>query len=250
MVNTPVWQAATLGQPTLAAHPNQFIGTHVVQPQYTAVQTAAVNTVGATSTSSSGTWLAESFTTAVGQTSIGYVITSLRSNTTSGTVLSPTTLSLYANSAGAPTGSPLATVTVTTEYAFNAVLSTLQPYPLPVTGLTASTTYWLVSPAAGNATNHYSWFRSAAVSGASTSPNGTTWTAQAYGFQYEVFDQTPSGQLTTTWEDSGARWTVFTYNGSGLPATFAEYTAGQTSSGYLQSVRSFTYSGSALTGIV
>lgn len=249
MAVTPTWQAATAGQAPLAGHVNEFLGTHTASILYAGVQTAAVITSGAISTNTNGTWLAQSFTTAAGQTAIGYVIIPLRTASTSGSTLAPTTLSLYANSGGAPAGSPLVSTTLTAEYATTGTLNTFNTYPLPVSGLTASTTYWLVTPAAGGSSDHYNWYRSAAASTASTSANGTSWTAQAYGFRYQVFDQTPDGPVTCTWEDGGARWTVLGYNATQQPTSYAEYTAGQTAAGYLQSLRTLTYSGPLLTGV-
>lgn len=252
MVTTPTWLAATAGQAQVAGQVNQFLGTHASTILYAATQTAAQTTAGATSTSTNGLYLAQSFTTAVGQTAIGYVIVPVTTTTTTGASLAPTTLSLYANSAGAPTGSALVTTTLTAEYANKASGGTATVkviYPLPVTGLTASTTYWLVLAAAGNVSNSYTWYRSNQVGGASTSPNGTTWTAQAYGLEYQVFDQTASGLLTATRDDAGARWTATTYTATNLINTYAEYTSGQTAAGYLQSYRTNSYSNGLLTGV-
>jgi hypothetical protein len=213
-----------------------------------------VVTSGAASTSTNGLYLAQSFSTAGGQTAIGYVIVTVATTSTSGASLAPTTLSLYANAAGAPTGAALASVTLTAEYANLAsggVANTFVIYPLPVTGLTASTTYWLVLASTASS-GSYTWFRSAAASTASTSPNNSTWTAQAYGFKYQVFDQTASGLPTATWEDSGARWSVSTYNTAASInqlSTFAEYTVAQGASQYVQSYRAFTYSNGLLTKV-
>jgi hypothetical protein len=249
---TPTWQAPTSGSVALAAHGSQLLGTHGFQSLYTATQRAAVVTNGATVTTTASTFLAESFTTAVGQTTIGYVTVPVTASTSTGTTTSTTTLGVFANSAGAPTGSAISSTTLTAEYAWNAAGSgsqnVLVTYPLPTTGLSASTQYWLVLGSTSS-TGNYSWFRSAAASGASTSPDGTTWTAQAYGFRYAVFDQTVSGPLVSTWEDSGARWTVTTYRTNGEINTFAEYTAGQTASGYLQGFRTLSYTTNALTGV-
>lgn len=247
MTGTPTWQAATSGSAPLAAHVNQLLGTHFSQELYAAVQTDGHTTAGAGSTSTNGLWLAQAFTTAGGQTTVGYVIVNITDNTGSGTNLSPMTLSIYANSAGAPTGSALASTTVTAEYISQAPSPAI--VPIPVTGLTASTQYWLVVPAVGNGSFNYQWNKSNQVSGASTSTNGSTWTAQAYGFRYQIFDQSASGRLTSTWEDSGARWTAATYTGNGTLSTLAEYTAGQTAAGYLQSVRSLSYSSGLVTGV-
>lgn len=249
MTGVPTWQGATSGQPPLAGHINQLLGTHPATVLYAATQTAAQSTAGATSTNTNGTWLAQSFTTAVGQTAIGHIIVPIRTATTNAALLAPTTVSLYANSGGAPTGSPLVSTTITVEYATTAVLNSPVIYPLPITGLTASTTYWLVTPAAGGSSDHYNWYRSNQVSGASTSTNGTTWTAQAYGFQYRIFDQSALGLVTSTWEDSGVRWTATTYNATEQVATYAEYTSGQTATGYTQSNRTYTYSSGVLTSI-
>lgn len=250
MPTTPNWQAATLGSAANAGHINQFLGTHVATILYAATQTAAQSTAGASATTNSNLYLSQSFATAVGQTTVGYVLIPLTTATTSGASLAPVTLSLYANSAGAPTGSPLFSVTVTAEYANKAsggtnTVSVL--YPLNATGLTASTTYWLVITP--STTNSYSWYRSNQVTGASTSANGTTWAAQSYGFLYKVFDKTTSGLQLATVEDSGARWTATTYNATNQFNTFAEYTAGQTTAGYLQSFRTFAYNNGMLNGV-
>jgi len=168
--------------------------------------------------------------------------------TTGGANLLPSTISLYANSAGAPTGSPIVSVTAPVEY-YPVTTGAFAVFPLPATGLTASTTYWIVMPMVGNSTFHYDWFRNNVGSGASTSPNGTTWTAQGYGLLYKVFDQTASGLMTATWEDSGARWTVATYSALNQISTYSEYTAGQTASGYLMSNRTLSYTSGLLTGV-
>lgn len=247
MSTTPTWQAATSGQPGKAGHVNQFLGTHAATVLYTGVQTAAQTTAGTGSVTTNGTWLAQSFTTAAGQTAVGYVVMQLQGTNDLGANLPSTTVSLYANGSGAPTGSSLVTTTATAEYVGNGPLNLV--VPLPATGLTASTTYWIVVAAAGNSTYYYEWNKSNQTSGASTSTNGTTWTAQSYGFLYQVYDQTPSGLVTCMWEDSGARWTWTAYGAQNLVSEYAEYTAGQTASGYLQSFRFFTYSNGLLTGV-
>jgi hypothetical protein len=251
-VTSAAWQSATAAQPTLAAQVNQFLGIHASQIIYTGVTTSSQTTPGATSTSTNGLWLAQSFSTAGGQTAIGILFNAISTATTSGASLAPTTLSLYANAAGAPTGGALMSVTITAEYANLATGATATNsaiYPLPITGLTASTTYWLVLAAAGNVSNSYTWYRSNQVSGASTSPNGSTWTAQGYGFVYQVADQTAVGLQNATWEDGGARWTATRHGAGNLNSAYGEYTAGQTAAGYTQSYRNLTYSGSLLTNV-
>lgn len=251
--NIPVYQSATAGQAALAGSINQLLGSHPSIVSYAAVLKASQTVNGAAHSSGDATtYWAQSFTTAVGQTTIGYVIAPIGSFTASGAALGTTTLSLYANSGGAPTGAPLVSTTITTEYADSVTsgTDTVQvTYPLPITGLTASTTYWLVLAPAGNGSNHYTWRQSNQVSGASSSTNGTTWAAQAFGLQYQIYDQTASGPPTCTYDDSGARWTVTYYNALGQISSYAEYTVGQTAAGYLQSYRTMTYSNGLLTKV-
>lgn len=249
------WLGATSGQLPLAQQVNQFLVTHPTTYLYAATSQASVVTSGATTTSSNGLYLAQSFTTGASQTAVGYVLAPISTTTTTGASLTPTTLSLYANSAGAPTGAALGSVTLTAEYAYlstaNGNTNTFTVYPLPVTGLTAATTYWLVLASTAS-TGAYTWFRSASGSGASTSPNNSTWTAQAYGFRYNVFDQSASGLETATWEDSGARWTASTYVTAASInqyASFAEYTVAQGANGYVQGYRAFTYTNGLLTKV-
>lgn len=247
MTTTPTWIAATTGQLPLANQINQFLGPHQMQMLYPSVQKAAQTTAGAGATQSNGLYIAQSFTTAVGQTTIGYVLLTI--GTAGGlTGLAPTTLTLRANNAGAPSTTILATTSIAAEYVA-MVPTAIVSFPLPVTGLTASTTYWLVIAAAGDPTHHYDWSKSNQVSGTSTSPDGVTWTAQAYGSLYQVWDQTIVGSSPLfTWEDAGARWVWFGYNTNGTMSSIGEYTSGQTTNGYAQSFRSPTYTSGKLTG--
>lgn len=249
-VTTSTWLAATSGPLPTAAQQQAFLGVHKAQMLYAGVQQAGQTTNGSTSTSSNGLWLAQSFTTGASQTAVGYVIVPVTTTATSGASLASTTLALYANGAGAPTGSALGSVTVTAEYANLASGGTATNrlvYPLPVTGLSAATTYWLVLQSTAS-TGSYAWYRSNQTSGASTSTNGTAWTSQAYGFVYQVFDQAAAGQLTAVWEDSGARWQALYYGTTGEAASLAQYTLAQ-SGGYVQGYRNFTYSGGLLQGV-
>lgn len=243
--NVPNWLGATAGQAPQAAQVNQFLGTHAATHLYAGTSIASVTTSGATTTGTNGLYLAQSFT--MSGTALGLVQGPISTTTTTGANLAPTTLSLYANSSGAPTGSPLISTTITAEYAYattsNGNTNVFTTYPLPITGLTNGATYWLVL-ASTSSTGQFTWFRSASASGASTSPNGTTWTAQAYGFRFNVFDQSIVGQSTATYEDSGARWTATQYNTNGSIKNFSEYVVAQGTNQYVQGVRTYNYSGS------
>lgn len=232
---TPTWQAATTGQAAKAGQVNQFLGTHAVQYLYQATQTAAHTTAGTGATPSNGLWVAQSFTTGSAQTAIGRAVLTLAVTGSP----APLAVSLQANVSGAPSGTPLVTTLCPAEFLTGTANPTL--LPLPATGLTTSTTYWIVAGAVGDASNHYSWSKSNQTSGTSTSTGGTTWTPQTYGSVFQVYDQSATGSLINTYEDSGARWTAFAYDNSGRATVLAEFTQGQTPTGYAVSERSFTY---------
>lgn len=253
MLPVPTWQAPTTGQSANAGAVNQLLGTHAITYVWSgAVQVSNVTDASAHQ-SGNGLWLAQKFTMGASQTATGHVVCGIGSFTPSGSTLGPATLSLQADSGGAPSGTALSSVTVYTEYTYAAsshgVASALVYYPLPASGLTAAGTYWLVLSPAGTGGNHYTWEESTAGTGASTSANGTTWTAQAYGFRYQVYDASAVPPLLGTWEDSGARWTAYAYNGSLQLTSLYEYTAGQTTSGYASSARTLSYTSGLLTGV-
>ena len=240
---TPTWLAATSGQATKAGQVNQFLGTHACTLCYAGVLKASQLTAGSGAVNSNSLYIAQSFTTAVGQTTVGRVALTLAKTGAP----APFTVSLQASSSGHPSGTALVSTVVPPEL-FSGTPAA-PSIPLPITGLTASTQYWLVINAIGDPSNFYSWSKSNQVSGASTSSNGTTWTAQAYGLLYGVFDGSATGQLQNTWEDSGARWTIFGYTAQNLPSVLVEYTAGQTATGYLASSRTLSYTSGQLTSI-
>jgi hypothetical protein len=118
---------------------------------------------------------------------------------------------------------------------------------LPAAGLAASTQYWIAAAAQGDTSDHFTWAKSNQSSGAATSPDGVTWTAQSYGLLYKVYDGSLLPPLTGIYEDGGARTTVYLYSG-GLVAGIKEFTVGQTASGYAASARALSYSDGQLTG--
>lgn len=242
----PPWLAATLStpaSPTRAGQVNQFLATHAVNYIYAATRQAAQTVAGTGVVSSNGLYVAQSFATAAGQTTVGRLALTFA---VTGAPL-PLAVSLYANSLGAPSGSPIVTTLVPKE--FLSGTASVVTIPLPASGLAAAATYWIVAQANGDASNYYTWSQSNQTSGASTSPTGATWTAQTYGLLHQVFDQSGVGPLTATWEDGGARWTAYAFDTIGRPNIIAEYTAGQTPAGYLTSLRNLTYTTGQLTGI-
>lgn len=243
--------AATTGQPPLAQHINQFLTTHPTQFIYTGAQQQFNTTAGATSTGTNNLWLAQKWNTQVAQTTLGYVAIALSTTVTSGSVLPPTTVSIYTDNAGVP-GTSLFSITVTAEYANLATGGTPTNtliVPCPLTGLAAATNYWIVVTASTSAGGQYTWFRTTAGLGASTSPNGSTWTAQSYGFIFTIFDKTMAAPLVAVLEDGTQRWQVFRYNTNLEVSNRAEYTGGQTASGYNQGWRTLAYTNGLLQGV-
>jgi hypothetical protein len=241
---TPAWQAPTSGQQANAGAVNQLLGTHAVTYVWTGAEQAHQSTAGSGGVNSDGLWIAQSFATASGQTTTGYVVVTAKVTGTP----APWTLSIQASSAGAPSGTALASAAVPKE--FLSGTASAQAVMLPVTGLAASTTYWIVAQAAGDASDYFTWSKSNQVTGASTSTTGTSWTAQSYGLLHQAWDGTPVPPLAGTWEDSGARWTALACNGSGQLTGIEEYTAGQTATGYAVSSRALSYSAAGLlTGV-
>ena len=242
------WLAAVSGQLPLAQQPNALQVTHASVILYTAtLKTAGGYVLGSGSVTSNTSWNATSFTTAVGQTAVGYVIMNITAATTSGSLLSPWTVSLYTDNAGVP-GTVLVSTTVPTEY-FNSV-GPNPPVPLPVTGLTASTKYWIVTNQVGTVSNNYSWAKNNVGSGAATSSNGTSWTTQAYGLTYEVFDQSAVMPSLFTYDDGGQYWTYTSRDTENRIATLLEYVGGQTAAGYQQTFRQFFYTNGLITRLI
>jgi hypothetical protein len=241
-VPSPVWQAATPGQPGMAGHVNQLLVTHPAVYVWAGALQAAQQTAGPGGAASNGTYLAQAFTTGSGQVTTGAVVV------TAGFTGSPAPwgFSLQAGSGSFPSGTPLASAWLPPEFA------SASPGPvtllLPASGLAASTQYWIVAAPQGTSSAYFTWAKSNQSSGAATSADGVTWAAQGYGLMFQVRDGAPAGLLTGITEDGGARSTVFLYAG-GMVGAVLEFTAGQTAAGYAASARAASYSGPLLTGV-
>jgi hypothetical protein len=239
---TPSWLAATTGQRPAAGQVNQFLGTHADTLVYTGASFSSQTTAGSSNIFSYQVYAAQSFTPSASQT-LGRVALEIAMDATP----PPWTISIQTNSAGAPSGTVLASTTI--PYDATSHTPGFISIPLPCS-LSASTQYWIVSNLVGTSGNNFKWLTSNQTSGASTSPDGITWTAQSYGLLYNCYNNSPLvPPLVHTYEDSGARWTTWSWNAASQPAALAEYTVGQTSTGYLYSSRTFGYSGSSLTSV-
>ncbi len=238
---TPAWLAATPDAAAEAGQINQFLGTHAATLIYTGVVQSSQTTAGTGSIASNGASIAQSFTTSAGQTQAGRVLLFLAVTGAP----APTTVSIQASVGGAPSGTPLVSTVLPHEFLGTAV--GWFSIPVPVGGLTPSTTYWIVLSPAGDASNNFTWSKSNQASGASTSANGTTWTAQSYGLLYQLTDYSVVGPLAHTWEDDGARWTVLLYDSLLRINVIGEWTQGQNPTGYLISARTLAYAAGFLT---
>lgn len=245
------WLAASAGSPARPGQINQFLGSHTSSWVYSGnILRSSQQTGSSLYQSSDGQYMAQTFTTSSTQTTIGQVL--LQVSTVGGSPVSALipalTVSLYANASGVPTGSPIASSSLSSQYVYTSPFWVT--VPLGASGLTASTPYQLVLSPAGGASNYYAWQQSNQTSGASLSSDGVTWNEQAYGFMYQVYDA--SG---TNWPpssligDSGARVTTFTYNSSVQLIGVAESVVSQDGSGFSSS-RTITYSGQFPTGVV
>lgn len=248
-MTTPTWQAATVGSTAGAGHTNQFLSYHnaslLYQGNLVSSQTTGTGVYDDTLTQ----WLSQSIVTGVSQTAIGYVQLQLATIGGSPTLplIAPLTVSLYASASGVPTGSPLATTTVSCATVYNAAVWVT--VPLAASTLTPNTTYEVVTQLVGTAGHYYVWQRSNQVTGSATSPDGTTWSPQTHGLMYRVYNQSATGQLMTIYEDNGDRTVSLTYNSVGGISQVVEYTVGQTATGYLQTNCTLSYTNGLITGV-
>lgn len=239
-MTTPTWQAAASGQPPLAAHVDQFLVSHASAYLYTGAQQGGQATLGSGSTDSDGLFMAQSFTSG-SSFPLGRVVLHLGLTGAPAT----TTVSIQASSGGAPSGAALVSTTLPPVMVPGTAAAVSIPLPCP---LTSGTEYWIVVAAAGDASDYYAWSASNQASGASTSADGTTWTAQAYGFYYSYWDQSAVLPLVHDYDDAGARWTTWTWT-AGRPTGLREWTAGQSATGYLASSRTLAYTGTYLASV-
>ena len=241
-MTTPAWNGATSGQQPLAGQINQFLGAHAATFAYTGAEKDNQSTAGTGAVDSNGLWVAQSFTPGSSYTSGRVVLTLAVTGTPA-----PWSLSIQSTSAGAPSGTVVGGP-VSLPPGF--VPGSATAVSIPLRGaLSSGVEYWIVAGAAGDVSDFFAWSKSNQASGASTSTNGTSWSAQAYGLLFQVWDDTTVAPLVHTLEDSGARWTTFAFNTQGTPSALSEYTVAQAANDYVQSVRSFTYTDGLLTSI-
>jgi hypothetical protein len=248
----PVYKAAVVGGPGNAGGVNQSLVPHSATAIFdSAVLTAGQSTGTGVYTTTEAQYLSQQFQTTATQTTISevWVQVSVVGGSAITNVIDPLTVGIYADAGGEPIGSALASATVSETSVYSSGFWVV--VPLPVTGLSSSTSYHVVVNAAGTSTSYYVWQNNNQTSGGSISPDFVAWTDQTFGFMYRVYDQTSTGGSLMTYlvEDSGARWTKYGYDGTNELTTIDEYTTDQTGNGSFTSSRTLSYTGGFLTGV-
>lgn len=247
---TPTWRAASVGQRGDSGLITQFLGGHGASWVYAnpgPIQSQQ-GTGSAVYQSLQSGYVSQAITTGASQTAIGLV--ALQLSTVGGSAItatiSPLTVSLYAASSGLPVGDPLASVQLAETYVYAGAF--WLTVPLLATGLSPSSIYCLVATGAGTSSAYYAWQRSNQASGVATSPDGSTWTPQAYGLMYQVYGPGGSGQVQSIVSDGGARITNLAWSGTTLTG-ITEFTIAQDGT-TLTSNRTLTYAANGLlTGV-
>lgn len=240
---TPAWIGATSGQPPLANQVSQFLGAHATTYLYTGVEFDHQATAGSGAVDSNGLYIAQRFTPSSNYTT-GRVVLTLAVTGTPG----PWSVTIQSNGAGVPSGTVLAGPTAVVP-AFLPASAAAVSIPLPGAALVSGTPYWIVAAPAGDASDFVAWSESNQTSGVMTSTNGTSWTAQAYGLLFQVWDNSAVPPLAHTYGDGGARWTSWTESAAGEPTSVREYTVAQGSGQYVASSRALAYTNGALTSV-
>lgn len=231
-------------QPVLASHPNQLLMTHQDSLFYQGNNSLSINqTITGTVSTAGGTWVAQKVTaTAAMNNAISYVTVFVSSGTPDGT-LNPTSVQLYTDNAGAP-GTPIPPMmALTNEYTFEVPSAAVIPIGI-VTGLVTGTPYWVVFKGVSSASLSYTFSNSnsAGFIPASTSTNGTTWTAQSYGLWMKFWTTDTTGPLTWVRHEIdtvglGTAWTTYYRTGTpgGYTSNVFEYVPAQLTNKYQQS---------------
>lgn len=250
MVTTPTWLGAKAGSGGLAGQTNQFLGLHSAGILYSGSLKESQTTGGAVFSSTQTQWLQQNLTTVSGQTTLSSI--QIQINAVGGSptlqLINPLVVSLYADHLGLPTGTPLITTTLASQTVYSSGFWVT--VPMPITTLTPLTEYHIVIPTVGTSGHYYAWQQSNPGSGGATSPDGITWTPQAFGFLYQAFDQSSFGtQVQSIVDDGGARLSTFTYNPNGTLASVTDYTVTQGTNAYLLQQRTLAYTNGLVTGV-
>lgn len=249
MGTAPVWFAAAVGQPAAAGQVNQFLTYHNSTMSYGSAITSSETIGDAIYQETYDQQLAQMFTTTATQTSVTLV--EIQLSTIGGSPLTsniaPITVSLVEDSFGSPTGTTLSSAVLNSAYVYSS------PFWVTVavsaSGLTPSTTYWIVLSMAGDVNGYYVWQQSNQGSGGLFSTDGFTWNSGGFGLMYRVSTQATegSGQPTIIVEDDGNRVTNFTYDVNGNLTNMLVTTVDSTG-GSVAYEATISYSNGLITG--
>lgn len=245
---TPTWLGATTGRFANPGQVNQFLGTHISGWLYSGRQLTAQQTTGiATYQSTTTQSLGQAFTTGTTQTAVGQVTVQISAVGGSPVtqVIGPLVVGLWGDIGGVPDPTVvLASTTLLETTVYTAPFWVPVPLAAPVT---SSTQYWLVVSTVGTGTSYYAWQESNQPSGAASSlDGGVTWTEQTYGLMYQIYDQTPGGNVTYIYDDDGARWIQLAYNTLNQLTGVTEYAVSQDGT-LFTSTRAITYASNTPT---
>src|SRR5579859_3771818 len=244
----PTWLAAVAKQRGDAGLVNQFMVNHSTNLVWSngVIQDGQQTGTG-TYIDTLNQWLAISTTTGASQTVLGSV--SIQVSTFGGSPTLPLipslTVSLYADAAGLPTGSALASATVSSNYVYSAPFWVSIPLTATVT---PSTVYHYVIAITGTANHYFLLQKSNQLTGAATSPDGVTWTSSTFGLMYRTYDASAGGQLNSVTEDSGNLLINYTYNALSQITGYTQFTLAQDGT-FLQTSGTITYTNGLPTGV-
>ena len=251
-MSNPTWRAPASGDTYKAGDITQNLFSHpatfIYQGTFNVTGAASSSGTLNTNTGSAAQYIDQPFTTAVGQTTVTRIEMNFQANGTG----ADTTIGIYADSGGNPTGTALAQINFPSD--FEPGSNTTISVPINVSGLTASTLYHIVI--AGTAsTSNFLKLQDGTTSGsaAQTSPTGVggTWTTAGKTLLFTVYAGV-NGVIRHTMEDiTGSppvpqRWTGLDYamgsaGTSGPPTTLREFVLGSTTANALRSVKTISY---------
>ena len=242
---TPPWHAVAAAGTLSVGDITQFLGTHgcslLYQGTSQVADTTAVTGSLVTNTGSAAQWIAQPFTTAVGQTTITRIELDLVGIGTG----HDTTVEIRTDNAGAPSNVTLFSITLPLEFETGII-----SIPINLTGLSASTKYHIVVDGTVDTSNYVAVQRSAtSVNAALLSASGTgSWSSAGFTAYFNVFSGV-NGVLRNTYEDAGARWTTIDYTNSAAAGNTTPVHIGEYTTGSLRSWRTCTFTNGQLVSV-
>ena len=219
---TSVWQAATPGQGTLVGHVNQLLTTHAATFTYNGAVINTDPTLTGDATSLGAGMLAQQVVIS-DPVNLGSVLLALGAVGAGQDAL----VTLQADAAGQPSGTPLVGCVVPPEWLSVGVADGPSTYVVPLAYALSAGTYWIVIQPGCNligladaflqavaGTDDIQWTQTTGTGGAVYS--GGSWTDESYGFGVYLRDDTGT-LLSTIADDAVANVSYY------LPAKVTSY---------------------------